>query len=112
MKCGDIILVNYPFTDGSGSKIRPAVIVSSDAYNGGADLLIAPISSVLESEEQFSFPIRTQDSSFVETGLKQASTVKWTKILTISRSVIQRKLGALRASPMSTIHEKIRSIFA
>ena len=30
---GDIVLVPFPFTDQSTVKKRPAVIVSSDAYN-------------------------------------------------------------------------------
>jgi mRNA interferase MazF len=30
---GDIVLVPFPFTDQSGAKKRPAVIVSSAAYN-------------------------------------------------------------------------------
>ena len=30
---GDVVLVPFPFTDQSGSKKRPAVVVSSAAYN-------------------------------------------------------------------------------
>ena len=30
---GDIILVKFPFTDQSTTKKRPAVIISSSAYN-------------------------------------------------------------------------------
>jgi len=46
---GDIVLVTFPFTDQSGIKKRPAVIVSSAAYNAprrdvpmGGDLANAP----------------------------------------------------------------------
>jgi mRNA interferase MazF len=30
---GQVVLVPFPFTDQSGAKKRPAVIVSTDAYN-------------------------------------------------------------------------------
>lgn len=30
---GDVVLVPFPFTDQSGAKKRPAVIVSSSGYN-------------------------------------------------------------------------------
>ena len=30
---GDVILVEMPFSDGSGTKIRPTVVVQSDLYN-------------------------------------------------------------------------------
>jgi mRNA interferase MazF len=32
-KFGDIVLVPFPFTDQTTTKKRPAIIVSSNAYN-------------------------------------------------------------------------------
>jgi len=38
---GDIVLVRFPFTDQSGSKQRPAVVVSSQAYHQArADVIL------------------------------------------------------------------------
>lgn len=50
MRCsfGDIVLVPFPFTDQSGHKKRPAVIVSSDAYHASrADYVIMAVTSQL-----------------------------------------------------------------
>ena len=33
MKRGDVVLVDYPFSEGGGSKVRPAVVVLADTYN-------------------------------------------------------------------------------
>jgi mRNA interferase MazF len=30
---GDVVLVDFPYSDGSGSKIRPGVVVQNDADN-------------------------------------------------------------------------------
>jgi mRNA interferase MazF len=30
----DVVLVDFPFTDGSGSKVRPALVVQNDRDNG------------------------------------------------------------------------------
>ena len=30
MKRGDVVLVDYPFSEGGGSKVRPALIVLGD----------------------------------------------------------------------------------
>ncbi len=30
---GDVVLLDYPFSDGSGRKVRPALVVQGDAYN-------------------------------------------------------------------------------
>ena len=41
---GEVILVPFPFTDQSGAKKRPAVIVSSNSYNARRrDLIIMAI---------------------------------------------------------------------
>ena len=43
---GDVILVNYPFASGSGSKVRPAVVVQCDRNNDRLDnTIIAQITS-------------------------------------------------------------------
>lgn len=44
MKRGEIIIVEYPFTDQSGSKRRPALVVQSDKIKS-PDVLIAAISA-------------------------------------------------------------------
>ena len=46
---GDIILVPFPFTDQSASKKRPAVIISSQAYNAKRpDLIIMAVTSQIK----------------------------------------------------------------
>lgn len=43
---GDVVLVPFPFTDQSGAKKRPAVVVSGNRYNASRrDLVIMAITS-------------------------------------------------------------------
>lgn len=43
---GDVVLVAMDFTNRSGSKVRPALVVSVEEYNGESpDVLIASITS-------------------------------------------------------------------
>ncbi len=45
---GDIVLVPFPFTDQSTVKKRPAVIVSSNAYNKKKpDIIIMAVTSIV-----------------------------------------------------------------
>jgi mRNA interferase MazF len=37
MNRGDIVIVDWPFTDLSGSKLRPAVVIQADFLNGLVD---------------------------------------------------------------------------
>ena len=48
---GDVVIVPFSFSDQRGRKRRPAVVVSSDAYNADrADVIIMAVTSRLPSE--------------------------------------------------------------
>ncbi len=44
---GDVVLVDYPFTDRTGSKVRPTLVVSTDELHQSDDAIIAAITSVI-----------------------------------------------------------------
>ena len=47
---GDVVLVRFPFTDQVGSKQRPAVVVSGDAYNlERPDVVLMAITSQIKA---------------------------------------------------------------
>jgi len=94
---GDIVLVPFPFTDLSTGKLRPAVIVYVDPQK--TDVIIAFISSVVSPGElsETDYLLRQDNTNFAQTGLKKASNFRMSKLLTIERSKIIRRLG--RVSP-------------
>lgn len=111
MNCGDVVLVHYPFTDVSGSKVRPALIVSSDAPNKGDDLVLIPISSAPTTDDPHAVLVSEADPAFRQTGLKRASSLKWTKPLTLSRKIITRRLGLLLSPRLEEVRSLIRGLF-
>ena len=53
-ECGDVILVPFPFTDQTNHKQRPAIIVSTSAYNTERpDLIIMAVTSQIRAENSF-----------------------------------------------------------
>ena len=47
---GDVVLVPFPFTDQTGNKKRPAVIVSSAIYNSvRLDLILMAVTSQVKT---------------------------------------------------------------
>ena len=86
----DVVLVPFPFTDLSGGKVRPALVVNAL----GEDLLVAFISSVLPSSTApTEFVLEPSHPDFAKTGLKSAATFKLAKLVCLHRSLIRRKLG-------------------
>lgn len=89
---GDVVLVPFPFTDRSASKRRPAIVVSSDAYNRRrADVIVLAVTSQ-------SRPSRPSGEAAVldwqAAGLLKPSVFK-PLLLTIQRGLVLRRLGRL-----------------
>jgi mRNA interferase MazF len=99
---GDVVLVPFPFTDQSGSKQRPAVIISSANYNlQRADLVIMAITSQIRMPLGFA-------TSLVEdwqaAGLLKPSALK-PIFTTIEQTLIIRTLGKLGSNDLANLHQ-------
>lgn len=91
---GDVVLVPFPFTDLTAAKRRPAVVVSSPAYNRRRqDLVILGITSqVTERRGLGEAGIR----EWKEAGLLKPSVLK-PVVTTIDKNLVLRQLGRLTA---------------
>lgn len=112
MRSSEILLVDFPFSDSTGTKLRPAVVVSSDHFHAGDDVVILPISSRAATGDQFTYLLDPSSPDFRLTGLKPPSSIKWTKPVTVSRKLVRRRLGRLSKKPFDEVRELLRSVFS
>ncbi len=71
---GDVVLVPFPFTDQSGTKKRPAVVVSSHGYNAGRrDMVIMAITSQVRTPLGYG---EAMVSDWQDAGLVKESVLK------------------------------------
>lgn len=109
-KPGEVLLANYPFTDQTGTKLRPVLVVSRTEFNArGEDFVAVPLTSNMGAGD--GFPILESEPWFRKTGLRCSSRVKWAKPFTISRVVVARRLGELPQGVLAEIVLKLRSVF-
>src|SRR5262245_47808343 len=87
---GAIVLVPFPFTDLSRTKVRPALIVSKPV-EGSPDLVVCFITSRDTSSQPNALPLAASKVS----GLKVPSAVRFDKIATLSRKIVQGELGRI-----------------
>jgi mRNA interferase MazF len=85
---GSIVLARFPFTDLSGDKRSPALVISRD-NDRRPDPVVCFITSV-----QRSGPDMAAIPTTGGTGLKVHSLVRFDKLATLDRSVIAGKIGA------------------
>jgi len=104
MNKGDIILIPFPFTNLSGSKKRPALILIS----GKLDLTVSFISTQLQWQEPTDLLLQPNISN----GLKKTSLVRLSKIATIEKKLAIGKLGSIDTNELSTLDKNLIHLFA
>ena len=103
-----IILIPFPYTDLSGAKKRPALVISSIDFNiKNEDVICCLITSNLEDRQQ-SIKINNKD---VESGyLEFESNIKPHRIFTIHKRLIYKTLGKLNLPKSRLVIEEINKI--
>jgi len=91
---GSIVLVDFPFTDLSQTKLRPAIILWIDP--AGSDVVVCAITSQ-KTDQLFAGELLLDeaDPDFPRTGLRITSKAKITRLATLNRRLVVRKLGDL-----------------
>jgi len=106
MSKGDIVLIPFPFTDLSGQKVRPALILYTEKK--GEDCIVAFLSSIKSKGlHYFDLPIVSSNHN----GLKINSLLKINKIATLEKKTILGQLGRLESSYMTEVNKKLRRLF-
>ena len=101
---GDIVVIPFPFSDLTGAKKRPALVITNLK---GEDLILCQITSKKVRDE---YAITITEEDFEEGGVKQESNVRPNKIFTADRSIILYKAGKLKREKVENIIETIIKI--
>lgn len=97
----DVILVRYPFSDLSSSKVRPAVVVG--VAHTSQDILITPLTSKTNSLLAGEFVL----SQWAAAGLNVATAVK-RGVYTVNESLAIKVLGQLVEVDADQLEQSLR----
>lgn len=106
---GDVVLVDYPFSDRTGSKVRPALVVQADTLNQRiTDTILVAISRSTHraSATQFLIDLKTPEGA--QSGLRQDSMVQCENILTFDQRLIIATIGGLSVPMMRLVNDCLR----
>jgi len=104
---GDIVLVPFPFTDQSGIKKRPAIVVSSSGYQARRrDVIIMAVTSRMRSTSAFG---EFEVAEWKKAGLIVPSVVK-PVLATIEKRLVIKKLGSLQRADRESLQASLRAI--
>ncbi|MCR4334176.1 MAG: type II toxin-antitoxin system PemK/MazF family toxin [Patescibacteria group bacterium] len=106
MSKGTIILTPFPFTDLSGNKVRPALVLHNQ--KDGEDCIVAFISSIKNKKSIIhDIPVIATKNN----GFKINSTIKISKIATLQKTIILGEIGNLESSIMTKVDNALKNIF-
>lgn len=102
MAKGDIILITFPFTDLSGSKLRPAVILADT----NDDVTVTFVTTQLKWRE----PTDVFLNPTINNGLKLPSLIRTSKIATLDKTLIKGRIGKLTVDELRGLDEQLKLI--
>jgi mRNA interferase MazF len=100
MTKGDIVLVTFPFTDLTATKLRPAVILAQTDI----DITASFVTTQLQWHESTDVML---DPSLTN-GLKKQSLIRTGKICTLSINLVQGLLGKLTNIEIDQLNQKLK----
>jgi mRNA-degrading endonuclease toxin of MazEF toxin-antitoxin module len=107
---GTVVFVPFPFTDLSGRKRRPALVVSLDGFHGEDLILCAITSKVPRTPSAWEVTIEAHDMADEE--LPKKSVIKAGKLFTMHRSLISGRYGSVNEHKLREVLGKLRELFA
>lgn len=99
---GEIVLIPFPYSDLTGAKLRPALIISNKKLNNSQDRICCLVTSNPTKEG-----ILIYKDSFIEGKLPFKSWVKSHRIFTIHKDIIKKKLCKINIDLHNKILERI-----
>lgn len=98
---GGIVLVRFPFSDLSSSKLRPAVVL---ANAGRGDFILCQITSNPYADPQ---AIELTEASFQTGSLQRTSYARPGKLFTSSESLMAGQIGRLKSEAQREVTEAV-----
>lgn len=98
---GQVVLVKFPFSDLSGSKLRPALSLA--ALDRG-DAILAQITSNPYSDTE---AVAISDEDFEAGSLRRDSFVRPGKLFTCHESLVAATVGKLGSSKLATVRSLV-----
>jgi mRNA interferase MazF len=109
---GDVVIIDHPFSDATGSKVRPALVVQADSRNALlTNTVVAMIprnlSRVGVDPSQLLIEISTPDGQ--KSGLNADSAVTCSNLFTVHEDRVRKKIGELSDALMRQINDCLKA---
>lgn len=109
-KQGDILLIPFPFTNLTGRKRRPAIVVSNKLVNGSNDLILAQITTT-PLDLALACKITNADVTKPFEPPITEMFISCKKIAVIEKKLIIKRITQISSAKLTETLEKIIQVF-
>jgi mRNA interferase MazF len=110
MSQGDILLVPFPFSDQSGRKVRPVIVISNDRFNeNSSDLLVVGVTSNISKDRH---TLNLDNKDLEEGKLFTKCCIKVENILRMDKQLVVKKIGKIKNEKLEAIRKVIIEIIS
>lgn len=102
MPKGNIVLIVFPFTDLSGNKLRPAVVLTESSLDFTVCFITSQIAFTQETD------VRLQPNNINR--LRSESIIRTSKIATLDKNLAKGLLGNLTQSEMTELNIQLKHL--
>jgi mRNA interferase MazF len=99
----EVVVVPFPFTDSAAAKRRPALVLSTQAFNDRASHLVL---AMITSRQNRGWPLDVEIRDLPASGLGHPSVVRM-KLFTLDERFVIRKAGTLAETDRAAVHRAL-----
>ncbi|MBN1425288.1 type II toxin-antitoxin system PemK/MazF family toxin [Candidatus Fermentibacteria bacterium] len=100
----DVVAVPFPFSESSGAKRRPAVVLSGRTFNNAGHVVLAMVTT----QQHRPWPGDTPVADIDRAGLPRPCIVRL-KLFTLDARLIARRLGTLGTDDIAAVRASLRT---
>ena len=108
MEQRDLLLVPFPFSDQTGKKVRPIIVIGNNNFNEHSeDILVVGVTSNILKDK---YTIDLSNNDLEEGKLIAKCCIKVENILKIDKELIIKKIGKIKKEKFKLITDKLTEI--
>src|SRR3989344_82133 len=104
----DILLVPFPFSDQSGKKVRPVIVISNNEFNQYSDdvIVVGVTSNISKSE----YSLSLTDKDLDEGVFSVKCCAKVESVLKLDKELVIKKIGRINKEALANIIKNLLKI--
>jgi len=107
-EAGELVLIPFPFSDLSGLKQRPVLVLSDSAYNRRSrDFIVCGVTSNLKYRGH---SVELDSSGLLSGTMPVKSLIKVDKLFTLEQSLARKRFSRIKPEILALVRTELRGV--